>query len=80
MLSREYCHLCHDMIAVLRQARSHSGLAAAPFDLQVIDVDADPMLEEKYGDLVPVLLAGEREICHYHLDHAALSAYLAEFQ
>jgi hypothetical protein len=68
------------MIEALRQVRSHSSLAATPFDFQVIDVDADPVLEEKYGELVPVLLAGEREICHYHLDHAALSAYLAEFQ
>ena len=79
VLSREYCHLCHDMIEALRSAQAQSSLGATSFDFQVIDVDADPALEEKYGELVPVLLAGEREICHYHLDRTALDAYLAEF-
>ena len=73
VLSREYCHLCHDMIDALRQIQ-----AATPFELKVIDVDENPDLEEKYGELVPVLLAGDREICHYHLNHAALRDYLKE--
>jgi len=75
VLSREYCHLCRDMVDALRQIQ-----AAMPFTLQVIDVDSDPALEKKYGDLVPVLLTGEREICHYHLDRAAVNAYLADFR
>ena len=32
--------------------------------------------EAKYNELVPVLLHGEHEICHWHLDEAALRAYL----
>ncbi len=63
------------MIEAIRQIQ-----AVVPFPLEVIDVDSNPQLEEKYGELVPVLLAGERQICHYHLDHAALNAYLAEFR
>ena len=48
------------------------------FGFDVVDVDADPALEAKYGELVPVLtdLHGE-EICHYFLDTAALEARLA---
>jgi hypothetical protein len=61
------------MIEALRQIQ-----AATPFEFEVIDVDNSRDLEEKYGELVPVLLAGDREICHYHLDHAALNAYLME--
>lgn len=68
------------MIAALQKAQIFSGGDATPFDFRVIDVDAHPALEEKYGELVPVLLAGEREICHYRLDPAALSAYLTEIQ
>jgi thioredoxin reductase (NADPH) len=45
--------------------------------LEVIDVDDRRDLEERWGDKVPVLLAGERELCHYHLDRAALAAWLA---
>lgn len=59
------------MIEALRQIQ-----AATPFVFQVVDVDSDPLLEDKYGERVPVLLAGEREICHYHLDSTALNAYL----
>ena len=42
-----------------------------------IDVDADPALEARWGDWVPVLLAEGREVCHYRLDTRALDAILA---
>jgi len=42
----------------------------------VIDVDAHPALEARYGERVPVLLAGTpetgTELCHYRLDAAAV--------
>ena len=46
------------------------------FELNVVDVDEDENLVARYNELVPVLLHGEHEICHWHLDEAALSAYL----
>jgi glutaredoxin len=73
LLSRDYCHLCHDMIAALEPLQVERG-----FSLQVVDIDAQPMLVEKYDELVPVLMAGETEICHYFLDVTALDAYLAK--
>lgn len=42
-----------------------------------IDVDTDPALEARWGELVPVLLAGERELCHYRLDRVALAEFFA---
>ena len=72
---REYCHLCHDMVAALEALRPVHG-----FDLVVIDVDENEALERRFGERVPVLLAGERELCHYFLDPAALDAYLAEIR
>lgn len=50
--------------------------------LDVIDVDQDEQLVEQYDELVPVLI-GIRDqsppvqICHYFLDTAKLSAFLA---
>ena len=42
-----------------------------------IDVDADPVLRERYGRRVPVLAdAVGREICHARLDVQALRARL----
>lgn len=72
LLSRSYCHLCHDMEAPL----------AAEFGatVRIVDVDGDPELEAKYDELVPILLHGERELCHYFLNAAKTREYLAEIR
>jgi len=51
--------------------------ARLSFDFEVVDVDRHPALEEKWGEKVPVLLDGEVELCHYHLDPGAVHARLA---
>lgn len=71
MYSRAYCHLCHDMLASLEALPE-----AAAFELEVLDVDADPVLEQRFNELVPVLMHGDRELARYRLDVAALTAYL----
>ena len=38
------------------------------FTFDIVDVDADPALVERYDELVPVLAHDGREVCHYHLD------------
>lgn len=75
LLSREYCHLCEEMLAALRQFQGRYD-----FEVVVVDVDRDPALEEKWGDKVPVLLDGERELCHYFLDHEVVDARLARMR
>jgi len=45
--------------------------------LEVIDIDSDRELDARWGDKIPVLLAGDRELCHYRLDRAILRALLA---
>ena len=72
LLGRRYCHLCDDMLAELSRLRQ-----VHPFELEIVDVDLFPELEARYGDLVPVLLAGETELCHYHFDEQAVRAYLS---
>lgn len=84
LYSRDYCHLCHDMLAALEALR---GEAPAGFVVDVVDVDAHPdaALVERYDELVPVLVAvalegdGSRELCHYFLDRPAVLDYLGEF-
>ncbi len=52
-----------------------------PFEIEVFDVDADPVLEARYDELVPVL-EGEtgHELCHYFLDEAKVREYLSAFR
>lgn len=76
MFSRVWCHLCEDMLAALEVLRGELGLAA--FEIEVLDVDADPALEQKYDELVPVLVdASGNELCHYFLDAAKVREYLS---
>ena len=72
---REHCHLCHNMIAALQILQ-----ARLSFHLEVVDVDSDDELRSRYGERVPVLLAGGEEICHYYLDRVALDAYFAKIR
>lgn len=76
LYSRSYCHLCDDMLHALQAFQD-----AHQFQIQVVDVDQNPALVERYDELVPVLLGqkpaqAEQEICHYFLDTAKLEAFL----
>jgi hypothetical protein len=78
LYSRNYCHLCHDMLVALEALRGEPGMA--DFEIDVLDVDADPELEAKYDELVPVLADAEgQELCHYFLDTPKVLGYLARF-
>ena len=70
--SRTWCHLCDDMIAGLQPLQ-----ARFRFRLDIVDVDADGDLENRYGEHVPVLLHGSRELCRHRLDTALVTDYLA---
>jgi hypothetical protein len=72
---REGCHLCDDMLQALRGLQPCLG-----FELRVVDVDRDPGLQRRYDEWVPVLSHGEREICHYRLDEAALREVLRRWR
>jgi len=72
LLSRSYCHLCHDMEVALTPLAEEFGATVT-----VLDVDADAALEAKYDELVPVLLHGDTELCHYFLNEPKTREYLA---
>jgi len=68
---REGCHLCEAMLQALRGLQSRLA-----FELVLVDIDRDPELQRRYDEWVPVLTDSEQEICHYHLDVAALERRL----
>ncbi|MBM3374330.1 MAG: glutaredoxin family protein [Betaproteobacteria bacterium] len=75
LYGRSWCHLCEDMLAALEPLRGEFG-----FTLDVVDVDSNPQLETRFGERVPVLVHGERELCHYHLDTVAVTDYLLKIR
>lgn len=74
--SRSYCHLCEDMRLALDVLRRDYH-----FSVEVIDIDQDEMLLQRYDELVPVLQgwhAGQlpRQLCHYFLDEMEVRRFL----
>lgn len=68
---REGCHLCEDMAEGLAELFGEDA-----FELERVDVDADPALAARYGLDVPVLVDGGHEICRHFLDPLAVSERL----
>jgi len=73
--SREGCHLCDEMLEEIQALP-----ARTQFSLEIVDVDGDDELRQRFDTLVPVLMGEEGEICHYFLDHAAVNAYLGNIR
>ena len=69
--TRRGCHLCDDMMQALERLRPELG-----FQLLEVDIDTDPGLRRRYDTRVPVLAAGEVEICYYFLEEVRLRAHL----
>jgi thioredoxin reductase (NADPH) len=63
------------MLAELGKLRGEFGVA-----VDVVDVDSDAALERRFGPLVPVLMHGATELCHYHLDAGKVRAYLGKIR
>jgi glutaredoxin len=59
--TRRGCHLCDNAIAVVQQA---AGDRAA---LELIDIDTDPGLVERYTIRVPVIAVDGVEIAEYSI-------------
>jgi glutaredoxin len=72
LYGRAWCHLCDDMRAALEPLLVESGAR-----VDVIDIDADPALEARYNEAVPVLMCDGVELCRYHFDEARARAWLA---
>src|SRR3569623_1030206 len=78
LLSRDYCHLCDDMLKALQIFQSNHD-----FQIEVVDIDSNEALLSKYDQLVPVLLGSKdggpsKQLCHYFLDESALLAFFEQ--
>jgi hypothetical protein len=71
LITRQDCHLCEEMAAVIDQVRPRLEL-----ELVIVDVDADPDLQAAYGDQVPVLLVEGRKAFKYRVTRDQLDRRL----
>ncbi len=64
VVHREECELCDQMLAQLTALGRRELLPP----IEVVDVDADPDLQRRYGLNVPVLLLDGTVVCRQRLD------------
>lgn len=70
LYGRQLCHLCYEMERELQPYRARYG-----FELVVVDIDSSADLVGAYGQIIPVLMAGDKELCHYRLERDVLHTY-----
>jgi hypothetical protein len=71
LVTRAGCHLCDEMAALLDAVLPAHGLTWTPRD-----VDADPALRDRFGEVVPVLLRDGRPVAKVRVDRRGLERIL----
>lgn len=69
--SRQGCHLCEQMKAVVERVGRSVAIA-----LEEIDISTDPALEARYGVDIPVLLVEGRKAAKYRVTEEELRRIL----
>jgi hypothetical protein len=62
LYSRPDCGLCEELLRQLQALPEAAGVA-----IDVVDVDRDAAIRERYGHKIPVLLLGGELVCHGRL-------------
>ncbi len=63
LYTRQGCHLCHVVQQTLQEME-----ATADFRWQLIDIDTDPVLRERFNEEVPVVFIDGRKAFKYHME------------
>jgi glutaredoxin len=71
LYTRQGCHLCEAAEGVVRAA------AAGRAEVELIDIDGDPELVDRYTVRVPVVVLDGVEVAEYEVDPAQLQALLS---
>jgi glutaredoxin len=72
LYSKLDCPLCDEARTALERVRARAG-----FDLEELDIAADPALEHRYRERVPVVALDGEELFDFVVDEQALEQRLA---
>lgn len=72
LYTRKQCDLCTHMHRELRDILTEDDVI-----IHLVDIEGDGELIHRYGARIPVLVAGNNEICELKLDRQALDSYLS---
>ena len=74
--SRRGCHLCDEAEQVVRRVVRGTDGRPDAHAVEIVDIDLDPALVDRYTVRVPVVAVDGVEIAQYQLDPAVLEAAL----
>ena len=79
LITRQGCHLCEEASNDLARllARFTELHPDKPYTVEVLDVDSDPELRDKYSEEVPVLLLNGEQVSFFRIDVERVLAKLA---
>jgi glutaredoxin len=69
LYGRQGCHLCEDARRIIEKVASDLGVS-----WREIDIDTDPALREKYGEMIPVTLVDGVQHDYWRVDESRLRA------
>ena len=72
MYTRQGCHLCDEALDVVAAACAASGS-----EYQLVDIDADQQLKDRYGEQVPVVTVDGVTVGFWRIDADVLREALA---
>ncbi len=71
LITRVDCHLCDDALAAIQALAGE-----VEFGFEVLDVDAEPARQDRFGDRVPVVLVDGREHGYWRVEPERLRTAL----
>lgn len=80
LVTRQGCHLCDEAgnalaTVIAKFSTLHPDIE---YSVDVVDVDSDPVLLEKYSEEVPVLILNEKQVAFFRIDQERLFRQLEE--
>ena len=73
--TRENCHLCEQAVDTIERVAQEEGVTV---DVDLVDVDTDEQLREKYGERVPYVLLDGSPAFKYRVDERRLRRKLSD--
>lgn len=71
--SKPGCHLCEEAVRLLQRVQKQH-----PFELEEVNIQADPALLAEYGEQIPVVTLNGTFLFEYAVDEARLRQLLKE--
>lgn len=76
LLGKPGCHLCDDARTIVEEVIAQAREAGEPVTLRERSILDDADLQRRFGELIPVVFIGDRQVAQWHVDPARLRSQI----